>query len=159
MKRLVIILLFLICLNVQAESSVVTLDKCVDGDTAWFNYNGNREKFRFLALDTPETVHPAKQIEAYGKDASEYTCNLLSNAKKLVVQFDDGSEKLDKYDRYLAWIWVDDELLQEKLISVGYGKVAYIYGDYLYTKSLCKVQSSVYKEKLGLWKDEKSQGY
>lgn len=159
MKKLVIVLLIIFCINVNAKSEIVTLNECVDGDTAWFNYKGSREKFRFLALDTPETVHPTKVVEAYGKDASVYTCNLLSNAKEIVVQFDEGSEDLDKYDRYLAWIWVDGELLQEKLISIGYGKVAYIYGDYIYTKSLCKVQNKAFDKKIGLWVDEKTQGY
>lgn len=159
MKKLIIILVIIFCINVNAEKEVVTLDACVDGDTAWFNYNGNCEKFRFLALDTPETVHPTKAVEAYGKNASEYTCNLLTNAKEIVVEFDEGSEKKDKYDRYLAWIWVDGELLQEKVIGVGYGEVAYIYGDYAYTKALCNVQNEAFNQQIGLWLDKKEQGY
>ena len=42
MKKIIIILLFVLCINVSAESVVVTLNDCVDGDTAWFNYNGKR---------------------------------------------------------------------------------------------------------------------
>ena len=48
----------------------VTLDKCVDGDTAWFNVDGKKTKVRFLYIDTPESTN---EIEPYGKEASEYT--------------------------------------------------------------------------------------
>ena len=61
---------------------VVTLEECVDGDTARFRTSSNEViKARFLAVDTPETVHPTKGVEPFGKDASNYTCTTLTNAK------------------------------------------------------------------------------
>lgn len=160
MKKIICILLCIFCINVYADSEVVTLNACVDGDTVWFNYNGEKSKFRFLAMDTPESVHPTKEIEAYGKEASDYTCELLTNAKEIIVQFDADSDIQDKYDRYLAWIWVDGELLQEKLVEKGYAQVAYIYGDYFYTNSLCKVQQSAKNAELGIWSIAKTEeGY
>lgn len=160
MKRILIILLFLLTLNVNADTNVVTFNKCVDGDTAWFNYDGEKTKFRFLGIDTPESVHPNKKVQPFGKEASLYTCNLLENANNIVVEFDDGSSKQDKYDRYLAWVWVDGKLLQQELIEQGYAKVSYIYGDYKYTKSLCKIQKSAIDDKIGIWSLKKSEeGY
>ena len=56
-------------------------------DIAWlfikFLINGKEETVRFLAVDTPESVHPKKDLEYYGKEASNYTCNALKNAKKI----------------------------------------------------------------------------
>ena len=89
MKKIILFFLcmFLMAFSVNAEKIDVTLNACVDGDTAWFNLNGEKTKFRFLGIDTPESVHPKKQVELYGKDASEYTCNLLTNANKIQIEY------------------------------------------------------------------------
>ena len=64
MKKLFIIFLFFIYLgNIKAENSFkVDFYDCVDGDTAKFLYNDEKITARFLAIDTPETVHPTKGI-------------------------------------------------------------------------------------------------
>lgn len=138
----------------EAKKETVTLSKCVDGDTARFIYNGEEIKARFLAIDTPETVHPTKEVEAYGKDASEYTCYMLTNATTIEIEYDSGSDKLDKYNRHLVWVFVDGELLQDKLVSIGYADVKYIYGDYTYTDILYASLEKAKNEKVGLWSDE-----
>ena len=45
MKKIVFILLLSFCLmnNIEAKEKV-TLDRCVDGDTAWFKINNSRKK-------------------------------------------------------------------------------------------------------------------
>lgn len=54
--------------NVYAnEKETVKFKKCVDGDTAVFTVNNEDIKVRFLAIDTPETVHPTKKEQPYGK--------------------------------------------------------------------------------------------
>ena len=162
MKKVVLILICFLCniLNVSAKTNAeeVSFVRCVDGDTAVFRLNEKEVKFRFLAIDTPETVHPTKEAEAYGKNASEYTCNKLSTATKIVVEYETAN-KTDKYGRSLAWIWIDGSLLQRELISVGYGEVAYIYGEYRYTESLCLIQHQAKEKGLGLWGEGKEEGY
>lgn len=46
-----------------------------------------------LAIDTPESVHPTKGVEYYGEEASNYTCNLVTNAKKIELEYDKNSDK------------------------------------------------------------------
>ena len=71
MKKIVFIILCLfININVFAEEIEVKLSKCVDGDTAKFIYNDEVITARFLAIDTPESVHPTIGEEPYGKEAS-----------------------------------------------------------------------------------------
>lgn len=161
MKKFIMFFLCLfICIcSVNADRVEVTLNACVDGDTAWFNLNGEKTKFRFLGIDTPESVHPKKSVELYGKDASEYTCNILTNANKIEIEYDEESDKTDKYDRHLAWIWVDNILLEQSLISIGYAQVAYIYGDYKYTSDLCLEQEKAISNKEGIWANERDVGY
>ena len=155
---LLIGLLFIISVNAETSTQQVEFVRCVDGDTAVFNVDGVETKFRFLAIDTPETVNPTKAVEEYGKDASEYTCNKLTNANQIIVEYE-NSNKTDKYGRSLGWIWVDGSLLQKELINVGYAKVSYIYGKYRYTESLCLIQSYAKQEKYGLWGNETEDGY
>ena len=137
--------------NAEAKAGkkfTVKLSKCIDGDTASFTKVG---KTRFLYVDTPESTN---QIEAYGKEASNYTCKLLKNAKKVELQYD--GPKKDKYNRTLAWVWVDGKLLQKLLIQKGYVEKFYDYGTYSYEKELVILQNKAKKAKVGLWSGKKS---
>lgn len=144
--------------DIILEKVNAKFEKCIDGDTAVFNINGESTKFRFLAIDTPETVHPTKGEEAYGKNASEYTCNKIKQAKIIEIEYE--NEKLDKYGRNLGWIWIDGSLLQKELIENGYAEVAYIYGNYKYTNNLCETQKISIENQRGIWQDGKrKEGY
>lgn len=155
MKKLVVgIITFLLFINVSYALDEVKLSKCVDGDTLKVKIDNKEYTVRMLAIDTPESVHPEKKVEYYGKEASEYTCNIVSNAKKIELEYDSGSDKTDKYDRLLAWVIVDGELLQDKLVSLGYAKVAYLYGDYKYTSLLEEHQELASAKNLGIWNQQ-----
>ena len=156
MKKVVIIFLFfcVFLTNVNAEKVAVKFEGCVDGDTIKVMLDNKKTTVRFLAIDTPETVHPTKGEEPYGKEASNYTCDKVKNAKKLELEYDEGTTKTDKYSRALAWVFVDDNLLQKDLVSLGYAKVAYLYGDYKYTDELKEIEKTAKSKKLGVWSEE-----
>lgn len=146
---IIISLLFLT--NVSASEKIeVSFSKCVDGDTAWFILNGEEIKVRFLAIDTPESTN---EIEPFGEKASLYTCQLIKNAHKLEIEYDDNSDKLDKYDRHLVWVFVDDKLLQDLIIQQGLGQVDYIYGDYKYLTTLEASELIAKNNQVGMWQD------
>ena len=141
---------FLFIVNVDAQKLEVTLDKCVDGDTAWFYLDNEEIKARFLAIDTPEST---TKKEAFGKEASDFTCDLLKNANKIEIEYDENSDKLDKYDRHLVWVFVDDNLLQDLIIKNGLGEVEYLYGDYKYTSILEASEILAKTNRVGMWND------
>lgn len=151
-KVLFFIFLFILSINhcFASNKMVVTLNKCVDGDTAWFNLDGEVIKTRFLAIDTPESTN---KKEAFGEDASKYTCNLLTNSSKIEIEYDPSSEQQDKYERHLVWVFVDNELLQDLIIKEGLAEVAYLYGDYKYTNILKASELLAKTTKLGIWQD------
>ena len=150
-------LLLLIPIQIGAEEKIaVTLNQCVDGDTAWFNVNDEKIKTRFLAIDTPESTN---KIEAYGKEASEFTCSLLKKAKTIEIEYDPNSEKLDKYQRHLVWVFVDDHLLQEEIIENGLGEVAYLYDNYKYTSILEQVEEIAKQNQVGMWSTEEKDNF
>ncbi len=128
----------------------VIFSKCSDGDTAKFIINGKEQKVRFLAIDTPEV----DKNEPFSVEAKEYTCNMLKNAKEIYLEYDSNSDKVDKYGRILAFVHVDGILLQKKIIEYGYGKVAYIYGDYAYVPLLRETEELAKEKKIGIWSEE-----
>ena len=44
--------------------------RVIDGDTIVVKIDGKEEKVRLIGVDTPETVHPNKPVERFGKEAS-----------------------------------------------------------------------------------------
>ena len=143
----------------ETEKVEVKFIEGIDGDTAKFDINGEMIKVRFLAIDTPESVHPTKEVQAYGVEASNFTKEKLKNAKTIELEFDNNSDKTDKYGRYLAWVWVDGELLQDLLIKEGLAKVAYLYADYKYTSVLQESEKVSKEKKIGIWQDEIQENY
>ena len=98
MKKIVVFVLSLFIFNfVNAESDKALFSKCVDGDTAYFLVNENEIKVRFLAIDTPESVSTNVSEQPFGKEASDYTCNKISNADEIVLEYE--KNKTDKYGR------------------------------------------------------------
>ena len=109
-----------------------------DGDTAVFLIDtGEIVTCRFLAVDTPEIGE-----EGY-EEAKHFTDVALEKASKIVLELDPSSERYDKYDRLLAWVWADGRLMQAELIRNGYAKLRYIYHDYLYLDELENLQKNV----------------
>ena len=85
-----------------------------DGDS--FLYRG--EAIRVLGIDTPETEEPDVGIfedQPYGRAAAESTRALMTRARRVEIIYDGR----DTYDRRLAHVFVDGELLAEKILAMG----------------------------------------
>jgi len=147
---LLAVLIIPLKVNARSDTITVTLNKCVDGDTAWFNYKEDVIKVRFLAVNTMEL----KSNDVNADLAKEFTCNELTNAKTIKLEFDSKSDEKDKYERYLSWVFVDDSLLQTKLIEKGYAEVKYIYDDYKYVDQLKEQEKIAKEKKIGIWSDK-----
>ena len=156
MKKNIILLIsiFFITINTVYAKEIVKYADCVDGDTIKVTIDKEVKTVRMLAIDTPESVKPESEIEYYGKESSEYTCNRIKKAKKIQLEYDPNSDKVDKYDRVLAWVFVDGKLLQEELVAKGYAKVAYLYNDYKYTNDLMVKQEKASAKGIGIWNEE-----
>ena len=95
--------------NSQIELEEAYVTKVIDGDTIWALINGNEEKIRLIGIDCPEYT---KEIEAYGKEATEFTTEKLLN-KTIYLQKD--ITNTDNYDRLLRYVWTQkiDEITDE----------------------------------------------
>jgi len=123
----------------------VKLNNCVDGDTVWLENDGKRKKYRLLGIDSPEIKNE------YGEESSVYLCNILKKANKIEIEYDKVGKTVDNYNRELVWVFVDDELVQKKLLSVGLSKIKYIYATYEYLELLYDEENIAKNNKYGIW--------
>lgn len=130
---------------------IVELVSCTDGDTAVFKINGMSQPTRFLAIDTPET---SNGVDPWGFAAKDYTCSALEGANQIILENDEESDVWDNYNRLLAFIWVDGELLQFQLVEESLAWVKYLYGDYKHNPTLIGLEARVQKEKKKIWGEQ-----
>ncbi len=73
---LVIALTIFFCISALNLSCAQTnlVKRVIDGDTIQLS---NGEIVRLIGVDTPETKHPQKPIEYYGKEASDFTRKMV----------------------------------------------------------------------------------
>lgn len=135
MKKLSIILLFIIASTIYAQASdfipypatdfskdtAYPVLSVIDGDTVNITYKGKKRSVRLIGVDTPETVHPSKPIEPYGKEAAAFLKNLLKE-ESVYLRFD--REKIDRYNRLLAYLYraPDGLFVNLEIIRQGYGR-------------------------------------
>jgi len=97
-------------LNMSSNSAKaeVTVKTFIDGDTTHFNISESVMetgvlKARYLSINTPESTG---KIEEYGKAASNFTKEKLSQATSIIVESDDSNWNADSTsERHLVWVW------------------------------------------------------
>jgi len=91
------------------------VERVVDGDTLLLT---NGARIRLIGADTPETVKPHEPVQPFGPEASDFTRTFVARGGGTVrLQFD--RERVDKYGRFLAYVYVGDRMLNEELIRAG----------------------------------------
>ena len=125
--------------------------KAYDGDTIQATINGQKEKIRLLMVDTPEMNYNKGEAQPFAEEAKDYTIKLLENAKKIEAVYDVGPET-DNYDRLLAYVFVDDVLLQESLLKEGLAAVRFIHKpNNTFEDEFRDIQQEAEQEKLNIW--------
>lgn len=83
------------------ESAIVI--EHIDGDTFKVNIDSKAESVRLIGVNTPETVHPSKPVEKFGKAASLFTKKLIGIGEYVHMVYDWNPR--DLYDRLLTYVW------------------------------------------------------
>lgn len=133
--------------------------RAVDGDTAVVKIDGQEKRVRFLGVDTPETVHPNKPVQFFGKEASNFTKESL-NGRRVWLEYDSNPQ--DRYGRHLAYIWLNnpatinestmrESMFNAKLLLGGYAKVMIIKPNKRYESEFKKFQEEAKRARLGVW--------
>ena len=135
-----------------------SVKKVIDGDTIEIERYGKAEKVRMIGIDTPETLDPRKPVQCFGKEASDKSKDLLSGGR-VRLEFDPIVGEKDKYNRLLAYVWSDNELVNLKLIKEGYAN-EYIYRSqsYKYQNEFKNAQTVAKESSIGLWSPQTCNG-
>jgi endonuclease YncB( thermonuclease family) len=126
--------------------------RVVDGDTIEIDYNGEKRKVRLIGINTPESVKPNSPIEEYGKEASDFTKEKLTD-KMISLEFD--IQKEDKYGRMLAYVYLDDKMFNMTLLEEGYAQVATYPPNIKYVDKFIILEKAAREAEKGLWSLEK----
>lgn len=119
--------------------------RVIDGDTIVLE---NGETVRYIGIDAPETEHPSKPIEYYGKEATETNRRLVENK---IVRLEFDAQKRDRYGRLLAYIYVDTIFVNAELIKQGYAKVSTCPPNVKYQDIFLKLEREAREKGQGLW--------
>ncbi|WP_025028034.1 thermonuclease family protein [Caldalkalibacillus mannanilyticus] len=128
-----------------------TVLRVVDGDTIKVKLNGVEETVRLLCIDTPEMKD--KRFDGpqpFAEEATEFVTDMLSG-KKVELELGLGNGR-DKYGRLLAYVYVDGQMINERLLEEGLARVAYVYSpNTKYVDQFREIQRQSQKEGKGIW--------
>jgi micrococcal nuclease len=134
----------------NANSKKRLVVRVVDGDTIVVSPN---EKVRLIGVDTPETVHPNKAVQCFGKDAKEFTRSMVEHRTIRLVLDETNRTRhhKDRYGRTLAYVYFDDgTMLNAELIRRGYAH-AYTRFPFHHIVEFRQLERIARSQAVGLW--------
>ena len=100
----------------------IKVDSVIDGDTIRVFMNWKSVKVRLIWVDAPESTDTRYwYTECFWNASTNYLKKLLSN-KTIWLEYDLTQWMYDKYDRILAYVYLNWENINEKIISDGYAR-------------------------------------
>jgi micrococcal nuclease len=115
------------------------VERIIDGDTIVLS---NGEEIRYIGIDTPEKSDP------YFEEAKELNRKMVEG-KRVSLEYD--QEKKDVYFRTLAYVRMENVLVNAELVRQGLACVYSRRPNLKYADYLCSVQSQAREAKIGLW--------
>jgi len=133
----------------QPAAGLHRLVRVVDGDTIIVEPD---YVVRLIGVDTPETVKPNHPVERFGPEATQFTKRFLS-AGTLRLTFD--GQRVDRFGRFLAYVWVGRQLLNEELLRAG---LARFEPQFSYSETMKRrfrqAEDEARRSRIGIWSPE-----
>lgn len=141
--------------NTTSQSDLYIVTKVVDGDTIDVTKDGKTIRVRYIGMDTPETVHPTKDVQCFGKDASGKNKELVLGKQ---VRLEKDVSETDRYNRSLRYVYVGSTFINLELVKQGYATAATFPPDVKYSKDFVAAEREAREAKRGLWASCKAVG-
>lgn len=127
--------------------------RVIDGDTVAVTVEGERGErmVRYLGIDAPERAKKEEPGEPLAEEAFEYN-KALVEGKTVWLEFD--KRKKDKYDRLLAYVYLDPlklSMVNAILLSQGYATLMIISPNVKYAEQIEILQRDAKEDKRGIW--------
>lgn len=136
--------------NLLIPSEMYLVTRVIDGDTIEVRTDAGVMRVRYIGVDTPETVHPSKPVECFGKEASNKNKELVEGKW---VRLEKDISNTDSYGRWLRYVYVDDEFVNLTLVAEGYANVVTYPPDVKYIESFWIAERTAREARRGLWGD------
>jgi micrococcal nuclease len=118
----------------------------IDGDTIIL---AGGERVRYIGIDTPEMKNKWQDGEFFGPEATEANRKLVQGRK---VRMEYDVQRIDKYNRTLAYVYVDDIFVNAWLVENGYANVMTIPPNVKYSKIFVSFEAEARNNNKGLWR-------
>ena len=117
-----------------------------DGDTVVITMEGKSYRTRLIGINAPEMGQ-----EPWGRKAKKRLHELVTAAGGRVLVETDIT-KFDKYNRLLAYLWLDEKtLINELMLRNGYAVLFTIQPNSNHVDRLKKAQTAAREDHAGIW--------
>ena len=121
------------------------MKRVIDGDTLLLR---NGERVRLIGADIPETKHPQKPVQRFGREAYLSTKRMVEG-KEVSLEYD--WQRRDRYGLLLAYVYpTDGTFLNAVIIKQGFG-FAYTKYPFKYLEELRMRERGARENGRGLW--------
>ena len=135
----------------QEQSEAYQVVRVVDGDTIIIDMDGTRERVRLIGLDTPESaLADEEQNEPYGEIAAEFTKERLEG-ESVTLEYD--REQRDRYNRILAYVYIDGKMFNKTLIEEGHAESVAYPPNLRYQDEFDDLEAEAKENRRGMWGD------
>ncbi len=128
------------------------VDRVVDGDTIIVILAGQRQRLRYIGIDSPESVKPDTPVERMGREATAANQALVEG--RTVVLETDVSDT-DRFGRLLRDVWVERDgvlvLVNLEMVRMGFAHVTTFPPDVKYADRLLAALDEARASGVGLW--------
>jgi micrococcal nuclease len=122
--------------------------RVVDGDTFEARIGGEVEDVRLIGVDTPETVKPGTPVQCFGPQASRFAHELLEGRTVRLVF---GEERRDVYGRLLAYVFLDEQMVNATLLRRGLARTLTIPPNDRFAERFRRLEGAAAQAGRGLW--------
>jgi micrococcal nuclease len=135
--------------------------RVIDGDTIEVLVGKTVETVRLIGVDTPETKHPSKPVQHFGKEAESYTRSQLDGR---TIHLESDAQTRDTYGRMLAYVWLDaptsissrevrEKQFNAQLLIKGYARLLTVPPNVKYANGyFVDYQKEAREKQAGLWR-------
>ncbi|MGP5732527.1 thermonuclease family protein [Arthrobacter rhombi] len=133
----------------SSSGADATVVRVVDGDTLVASLDGTVETIRLLNVDTPETKKPNTPVQCLGPEATEYLRQRLPAGTGVHLEYD--VERTDRYDRTLAGVYLDGDLVNADIAREGLGVAVLFEPNHRFHDEVLAAQQEALEEETGLF--------